>query len=127
MKKELRPFHDLVSCDICGRTILKGEQAENYLAPGADRKHVLITNSDTSLTLDNPSDAARDLVIVCCEQVPSYAGLSPQGDRIAASLDGSSAIPGCLLCADAPAAVVIIDVDGGSRRLGRGLCRAGAT
>jgi len=27
VKKELRPFHDPVSCDICGRTILKGERA----------------------------------------------------------------------------------------------------
>src|SRR3954447_10573818 len=34
MKKELRPIHDDVSCDICGRTILKGERTEPYLAPG---------------------------------------------------------------------------------------------
>ena len=40
MKKELRPVHDAVSCDVCGRTILKGERAEWYLAPGGHRHQV---------------------------------------------------------------------------------------
>src|SRR5919199_1068916 len=40
MPKELRPTHEDISCDICGRTILKGERIEPYLAPGGQR-HVV--------------------------------------------------------------------------------------
>jgi len=40
MKKELRPFHDHVTCEVCGRTILKGERTEAYLAPGGQRHGV---------------------------------------------------------------------------------------
>jgi hypothetical protein len=40
MKKELRPIHDDVSCEICERTILKGERTEAYLAPGG-RRHLV--------------------------------------------------------------------------------------
>ncbi|MET0513356.1 MAG: hypothetical protein ABW135_16940 [Thermoleophilaceae bacterium] len=40
MKKELRPVHDAVTCDVCGRTILKGERTEPYLAPGGHRHQV---------------------------------------------------------------------------------------
>src|SRR5919107_4071287 len=40
MPKELRPQHDDIACDICGRTILKGERIEPYLAPGGQR-HVV--------------------------------------------------------------------------------------
>ena len=40
MKKELRPVHDNVACEVCGRTILKGERAEPYLAHGGRRHQV---------------------------------------------------------------------------------------
>ena len=40
VKKELRPVHDVVSCDVCGRTILKGERTEPYLAPSGHRHQV---------------------------------------------------------------------------------------
>lgn len=40
MKKELRPFHDHVTCDVCGRTILKGERTEPYLVQGGETQHV---------------------------------------------------------------------------------------
>src|ERR1700716_4279981 len=39
-KKELKTDEEARSCDICGRTILKGERTEPYLAPGGQR-HVV--------------------------------------------------------------------------------------
>ena len=40
MTKELRPSLQDMSCDVCGRTILKGERTDAYLAPGGQRKTV---------------------------------------------------------------------------------------
>ena len=40
MKKELRPVHDNIACEVCGRTILKGERTEAFLAPGGRRHQV---------------------------------------------------------------------------------------
>jgi hypothetical protein len=40
VKKELRPIHDHVACDVCGRTILKGERTETFLSPDGRRHQV---------------------------------------------------------------------------------------
>ena len=39
-KKELKTDEEARSCDVCGRTILKGEKTEPYLAPGGRRRTV---------------------------------------------------------------------------------------
>jgi len=84
---------------------------------GADRKHVLITATDPGgrVALERATDAARDLIFVCCEPGAAGGVLSPQSDRIASYIEGSSAIPGCLLCVDATASVAIVEVVGGKR------------
>jgi hypothetical protein len=38
-RKDVRTQHDAVACDVCGRTLLRGEHAEAYLA-GASRRQV---------------------------------------------------------------------------------------
>jgi hypothetical protein len=40
VKKELRPVDENVTCDVCGRTILKGERTEPFLALGGQRHQV---------------------------------------------------------------------------------------
>jgi hypothetical protein len=39
-KRELKTDEEARSCDVCGRTILKGEKTEPYLAPGGRRRTV---------------------------------------------------------------------------------------
>ncbi|MBA3421233.1 MAG: hypothetical protein H0U12_04965, partial [Thermoleophilaceae bacterium] len=38
MSKELRPIHDLISCDLCERTILKGERIDTFVVGGERRR-----------------------------------------------------------------------------------------
>jgi hypothetical protein len=38
-RKDVRTQHEAVACDVCGRTLLRGEHAETYLA-GASRREV---------------------------------------------------------------------------------------
>ncbi len=38
MRKELSPLHEAVACEVCGRTILKGERTEAYLVPDGSRR-----------------------------------------------------------------------------------------
>ena len=40
MAKELRPSPELYSCEVCARTILKGERIEPFLVPGGQRRLV---------------------------------------------------------------------------------------
>src|SRR5919199_3122182 len=60
MKKELRPTHEDVSCDICGRTILKGERTEAYLAPGGQRHTVCELCTDRAYSEGWIRESAHD-------------------------------------------------------------------
>jgi hypothetical protein len=93
------------------------EHSDGYhLQWAADRKHVLVSDISGGglVALDSKTDAGRELTFICCEPEAQGAVLSPQSDRIASVFEGDFAVPGCLLCVDAPAAVSILDVDGGN-------------
>jgi hypothetical protein len=40
MKRQVRAVDEQIACDVCGRTMLKGERTEAYLAPSRERKLV---------------------------------------------------------------------------------------
>src|SRR5437660_14733 len=40
VRKELRPVHEEVTCEVCGRTILKGERTEPFITPSGERHTV---------------------------------------------------------------------------------------
>src|SRR4051795_11444536 len=60
MAKELRPQHEDIACDICGRTILKGERIEAYLAPGGQRHAVCELCTDRAYNEGWIREAAHD-------------------------------------------------------------------
>ena len=60
MPKELRPTHEDIACDICGRTILKGERTEAYLAPGGQRHIVCELCTDRAYNEGWIREAAHD-------------------------------------------------------------------
>src|SRR5918997_2924756 len=39
-RKEVRPVQTEQACDVCGRSMLKGESREPWLAPGGERRMV---------------------------------------------------------------------------------------
>src|SRR3954452_5893579 len=60
MAKELRPRNEDIACDICGRSILKGERIEPYLAPGGQRHAVCELCTDRAYNEGWIREAAHD-------------------------------------------------------------------
>src|SRR5205809_5659926 len=60
MNKELRPSVEEIVCDVCGRTMLKGERAEAYLAPGGQRMLVCELCTDRAYASGWIKEAGHD-------------------------------------------------------------------
>jgi hypothetical protein len=60
MNKELRPGHEEIVCDVCERTMLKGERAEPYLAPGGQRMFVCELCTDRAYAAGWIRESAHD-------------------------------------------------------------------
>jgi len=60
VNKELRAWHEEIVCDVCGRTMLKGERAEPYLAPGGQRMLVCELCSDRASASGWIRESAHD-------------------------------------------------------------------
>src|SRR3954462_2216006 len=60
MAKELRPRNEDIACDIGGRSILKGERIEPYLAPGGQRHVVCELCTDRAYNEGWIREAAHD-------------------------------------------------------------------
>jgi hypothetical protein len=109
MKKELRPGLDEIVCDVCGRTMLKGERAEPYLAPGGQRMLVceLCTNRAfaegwirESANNDLPAasrrhEPRRSILsrLRSRRPEPSFAAPTAEEDAVPSFMDGDGAAP----------------------------------
>src|SRR2546423_10858032 len=60
MKKELRPRLEEPVCDVCGRTMLKGERAEPYLVRGGQRMLVCELCTDRAYAQGWIRESAND-------------------------------------------------------------------
>jgi len=60
MNKELRPGHEEIVCDVCGRTMLKGERAEPYLVGGGQRMLVCELCTDRAYAAGWIRESAHD-------------------------------------------------------------------
>src|SRR2546429_10018789 len=60
VNKELRAWHEEIVCDVCGRTMLKGERAEPYLAPGGQRMLVCELCTDRAFAEGWIRESAHD-------------------------------------------------------------------
>jgi len=60
MNKELRAWHEEIVCDVCERTMLKGERAEPYLAPGGQRMLVCELCTDRAYAVGWIRESAHD-------------------------------------------------------------------
>ena len=65
--KDIRTAQVQVSCDVCGRTLLRGERAETYLAGGSRRQVIA-----TATTAAAAGAAAR----------PASSALKPSAPRL---------------------------------------------
>ena len=90
----------------------------------ADRKHVMLTvglGTGDLAPLDDPTDAARDLTVVCCvppngQDLRSWR-LSPQGDRVAGLRSTSIQVPGMEGRLGIEDAIAVFDVGGSEIRI----------
>src|SRR5436309_1936881 len=60
MNKELRPGLEEIVCQVCGRTMLKGERAEPYLVGGGQRRLVCELCTDRAYAAGWIRESAHD-------------------------------------------------------------------
>src|SRR2546421_12604801 len=98
MNKELRVGIEETVCDICGRTMLKGERAEPYLAPGGQRMLVCELCTDRASASGWIRESAHDeLPAALRRHEPRRSILSRlrrRGEPAAPRADGAARVEG---------------------------------